>query len=115
MPSRLRRDEAPPYPEYAVAMLRSALDIHQDIGGLKSSIAALQATTNKQGENLEAIGEMMQIVKSLKETSERHSGRLESIETQVHRARRTLTVFAWIGAIVGVALTVVEIYKHFPK
>jgi len=115
MPSRLRRDEDTPYPEYAVAILRSALDIHQDIGGMKHAVEALEATTKKQGEKLEAIAEMVHIVKSLKETSEKQSGRIENIEGQVHQAKGTLTAFKWIGAIVGVVLIVLEIYKHFPK
>jgi hypothetical protein len=114
-PPRLRRDEDPPYPEYAVAILRSALDIHQDIGGMKHAVEALEATTNKQGEKLEAITEMVHIVKSLKETSEKQSGRIENIEGQVHQAKGTLTAFKWIGAIAGAALTAIEIYKYFPK
>ena len=115
MPSRIRRDEDPPYPEYAVAILRSALDIHQDIGGMKHAVEALEDTTNKQGEKLEAIAEMVDVVKSFKETSEKQSRRIDNIEGQVHQAKGTLTAFKWIGAIVGVVLTVLEIYKHFPK
>jgi hypothetical protein len=115
MPGRLRQDENPPYPEYAVAILKSALDIHQDIGGIKHAVEALEATTQKQGEKLEAIAEMVHVVKSLKETSDKQSGRIENIEGQVHHAKGTLTAFKWIGAIVGVALTVLEIYKYFPK
>ena len=115
MPSRIRRDEDPPYPEYAVAILRSALDIHQDIGGMKHAVEALEDTTNKQGEKLEAIAEMVDVVKSFKETSEKQSRRIDNIEGQVHQAKGTLTAFKWIGAIVGVVLPVLEIYKHFPK
>jgi P2-related tail formation protein len=87
----------------------------QAIAEMKSAVEALQIITNKQGEKLQAIAEMVQIVKTLKETSEKQSGRIENIEAQVHHAKGTLTAFKWIGAIIGVALTVLEIYKHFPR
>lgn len=55
-PSRLRQEENPPYPEYVVGILRSALDIQQDIGGMKKAIETLESRTKRQEETLEAIG-----------------------------------------------------------
>jgi hypothetical protein len=55
-PSRLRREENPPYPEDAVAILRSALDMHQEIGGMKQAIEGLQATSRRQAETLDEVG-----------------------------------------------------------
>lgn len=54
-PSRLRREENPPYPEDAVAILRSALDMHQEIGGMKQAIEGLQSTTRRQAETLDEV------------------------------------------------------------
>lgn len=55
-PSRLRREENPPYPEYAVEILRSALDIQQDLGGVKHAIQTLESSSKRQAETLDAIG-----------------------------------------------------------
>jgi hypothetical protein len=113
--ARLRRDEDPPYPEYAVAILRSALDIHQEMEGMKHAVEALEATTNQQGAKLDAIAEIALAVKSLQDTSGKQSGKIENLEGEVQLAKGTLTAFKWIGAIAVVLFTALEIYKHFLK
>lgn len=64
MPNRLRRDENPPYPEYAVAILQSALDMHQDVGEMKSAVRMLEATQRQHGDKLDAVGKDLHAAKT---------------------------------------------------
>lgn len=79
-PSRLRREENPPYPEYAVAILRSALDIHQNIGGMKQAIESLESTTRRQGDTLEEVGR------------------------DVHAAKVTMRVLIGVGIVIAAVI-----------
>jgi hypothetical protein len=79
-PSRLRREENPPFPEYAVAILRSALDIHQNIGGMKQSIEALEVTTRKQADTLDQVGR------------------------DVHSAKVTMRVLIGVGIVIAAVI-----------
>lgn len=79
-PSRLRQEENPPYPEYVVELLRSALDIQQDIGGMKHAIQTLESSSKRQAETLDAI------------------------EREVHSAKITVRVL--VGVMIAVAAVV---------
>jgi hypothetical protein len=71
--SRLRHDENPPYPEFAISMVREFTKaiseeispIREDIGGVKYAITGFQSEVRKHGEKLEEIQGHLHVVKGI--------------------------------------------------
>ena len=99
MPSRLRREESPPYPEYDIKILHEVLKINDKIndsfGETKGAIKTLESELKNQGERLGTA------IKTLEARSHKHGETLEGIGKDVHAAKVTIRVL--VGLILVVA------------
>src|ERR1700688_3621096 len=90
MPSRLRREESPPYPEYDIKILHEVLKINDKIndsfGETKGAIKTLELELKNQGERVWGA------IKNLESTSQRHDGTLGDIGKDIHAAKVTMRV-----------------------
>ena len=99
MPSRLRREESPPYPEYDVKILQEVLKINDKIndslGETKGAIKTLESELKNQGERLGTA------IKKLEAASQKHGETLEGIGKDVHTAKVMTRVL--VGLILAAA------------
>jgi len=101
MPSRLRREENPPYPEYDIKILSAVLEINDKINGsfgeTKDAIKTLESELKNQGERLGTA------IKTLEVTSHKHGETLDGIGKDVHAAKVTVRVLVGL-ILVGASL-----------
>jgi methyl-accepting chemotaxis protein len=122
-PSRLRSDENPPYPEFAIELLREVSKgvaeeisvLREDLSAMKDTIGALQTDLKENGEKLNAVPELKESLRTLENAARTQDRRMEEIEGRVHNTNVIVRVCATIGALAGLAVGALELYLHFYK
>ncbi len=123
MPNRLRHDEKPPYPEFAVEMVREFTKtisqeispMREDIGVMKYAVGNLELQSRTQGEKLEQIVGMNHRISNVENRSENQSTRIAKIEGRVTWLKGGLWVFTALLAIIGGVTSILELVKYFLK
>lgn len=121
--SRLRREENPAYPEFAVEMLREfsktiseeISPIREDIGIMKITMNNVEAQVKSHGEKLEALVSMNHRITTLETGSEKQNTRMGKIEDHVHTWKAILGVTSAIAIIIAGAAGILEVVKYFLK
>jgi hypothetical protein len=120
-PSRLRHNENPPYPEFAIEMLREVSKaisdeispIREDIGAIKFAIASFQSELKSHGEKLGVLTEVAHDVKALQTESRKHGTKLEDVEGLVHKVKGILWFISVLGGGIILYASALQVYKYF--
>jgi hypothetical protein len=102
-PSRLRREENPPFPEYDIAVLREVLKISETVGETAYAVNALESELKNHGEKLGAA------IKTLEVASRKHGEMLEQVEGRVNSVRGILWFIGVLGAGIAIAAAIFEL------
>jgi hypothetical protein len=121
MPNRLRQDEKPAYPEFAVEMVREFTKaisaeispMRADVGVMKQTIDDLKSQTKTHGEKLEEIIGIRHIVNSLETASKEQGGKIKTIEGHTDRVKGIVwAVGAGLAILSGLSI-ILELVWHF--
>jgi hypothetical protein len=121
MPNRLRHDEKPPYPEFAVEIVREFTKtisaeispMREDIGEMKHAVGSLELQSRTHGEKLEQIVGMNHRISTVETRSENQSTRIAKIEGHVSWFKGGLWVVGAILAIIGGVASILQLIKYF--
>jgi len=117
----LRREENPPYPPFAIDMLREfskaiseeISPIREDIGVMKYAMNSLESQLRNHGEKLEAVVVMKHTITALETASDKQGNRIGKIEGHVHTVKAILWVLSGFAGFIAVTVGVVELSKYF--
>src|ERR1700722_10791000 len=118
--ARLRQDENPPYPEFAIQMVREFTNaiseqispMREDIAAMKYAMDSLGSQSKQHGEKLEAIVGLNHSVAALKTESYKHDTKFETIDGHLKRVKWMLLGFGGILTIFGGISMILEILKY---
>jgi hypothetical protein len=117
----LRSDENPPYPEFAVELVREFTKtisveispIRADVAVMKHSMDDLKSQTKTHGEKLEEIIGIRHTVNSLETASKEQGGKIKTIEGHTDRVKGIVwAVGAGLAILSGVSI-ILELVWHF--
>jgi hypothetical protein len=119
--SPLRSDENPPYPEFAIEILREVSKsiseaispIREDIGIMKYAMGTMETQLRSHGEKLDAIVGMRHTLTALETKSEKQDTKIETIEGHVGTVKSILWVLSALAAIAGTVAIILELVKHY--
>jgi hypothetical protein len=119
--SRLRQGENPPYPEFAVDMVREFTKaiseqispMREDVSVMKYAMGTLESQSKQHGEKLEAVMGMNHSIAALKTESDKHETKFETIDGHINRVKGMLWSFGAILTIIGGVSMILEILRYF--
>lgn len=121
--SRLRREENPPYPEFAVEMVREFTKaisdeispMRADVAVMKHTMADLESESKSHGQKLEDIIGIKHSINALEKESVKQGGKIETIGGHVDKVKGVVWAFGAILTILGGASVILELVKYFAR
>ena len=119
-PPRLRGDENPPYPEFAIEMLREVAKaisdqispMREEIGAIKFAITSFQSELKSYGEKLGVVNELNHAVNALQTDSRKHGEKLETIEGHLRTVKKIVWFIGVLAAGVVLLASALQVYKY---
>jgi hypothetical protein len=123
MPNRLRQDEKPPYPEFAVEMVREfsktisaeISPMRADVSVMKHAIYSLESQSKIHGQKLEDIVGIKHNISALESASTKQGIKIETIDGHIDKAKGAVWAFGIILTILGGASVILELVKYFAR
>jgi hypothetical protein len=116
----LRQEENPPYPEFAVEMVREFTKaiseqispMREDVGVMKHTMGDLESQLRTHGQKLEDIVGIKHGISALEKESIEQGGKIETIDGHISTVKAILWVLGALAVILSSVSIILDFVKH---